>query len=97
MGSSAFDLVLVPVLWGTVGGIGAGTVLLYAMQGVEAVIKKCSSAARSMESATQNSREPLPVSTEALPVAARSGHMDECRTRNSTPTSGTLFALSKVG
>jgi hypothetical protein len=97
MGSSAFELVLVPVLWGTVGGIGAGTVLLYAMQGVEAIIKKCSRAARSMEPATQSSREPLPVSTEALPVAARSGHTDECRTRNSTPTSGTLFALSKVG
>jgi hypothetical protein len=39
MGSSAFDLVLVPVLWGTVGGIGAGTVLLYAMQGTRPSLK----------------------------------------------------------
>jgi hypothetical protein len=53
MDSSAFDLLFLPILWGTLGGIGAGTVLLYAMQAVEAMLKKCSRAPRSIEPATR--------------------------------------------
>jgi hypothetical protein len=53
MDSSAFDLLFLPFLWGTLGGIGAGTVLLYAMQAVEAMLKKCSRAPRSIEPATR--------------------------------------------
>ena len=53
MDSSAFDLLFLPILWGTLGGIGAGTVLLYAMQAVEAMLKKCSRAPQPIEPATR--------------------------------------------
>ena len=68
MGSSALELVLVPILWGTLGSICAATVLLYAMQGVEAIVKKCSSAPASIEPATRRIRRPLPG---VYPGAAR--------------------------
>ena len=70
MGSSALELVLVPILWGTLGGIYAGTVLLYAMQGLEAILNKCSSAPRSIEPAARRSRRPLP---RVYPSAHRHG------------------------
>jgi hypothetical protein len=63
MDSSAFDLLFLPILWGTLGGIGAGTVLLYAMQAVEAILKKCSRVPRSIELTT---RTVMPESSDPI-------------------------------
>ena len=70
MGSSALELVLVPILWGTLGGICAGTVLLYAMQGLEAILNKCSSCATINRASSPRSRRPLP---RVYPGAHRRG------------------------
>jgi hypothetical protein len=58
MESSAFDLLVVPVLWGTLGSIGAGATLLVVMQTIEALLKKWVSAAATWEPATRSGRDP---------------------------------------
>jgi hypothetical protein len=63
MDSSAFDLLFLPILWGTLGGIGVGTVLFYAMQAVEAMLIKCSRAPQSIEPTT---RTVMPESSDPI-------------------------------
>jgi hypothetical protein len=60
MDSSAFDLLVVPILWGTLGSISAGAVLLLAMQTVEALLKHRVSTPASWEAEARSSRAPLP-------------------------------------
>jgi hypothetical protein len=49
MGSSAFEVILVPVLWGTFYGIVAGTAILAVMNAVEALVDWLGRKARSIE------------------------------------------------
>jgi hypothetical protein len=49
MGSSAFEVILVPVLWGTFYGIVAGTAILAVMNAVEALVAWLGRKARSIE------------------------------------------------
>ena len=72
MDSSAFDLLVVPILWGTLGAIGAGAVLLYVMQAVEAMLKKCSS--RATINRASHSDRPMPESSDPI------GRMQQART-----------------
>ena len=58
MESSAFDLLVVPVLWGTLGSIGAGAALLVVMQTIEALLKTWTSATETWEPATRSGRAP---------------------------------------
>jgi hypothetical protein len=58
MDSSAFDLLVVPVLWGTLGSIGAGAALLVVMQTIEALLKKWVSAPGTREQGTRSGHDP---------------------------------------
>ena len=49
MGSSAFEIILVPVLWGTFYGIVAGLAILAVMNAVEALVDWLGRRARSIE------------------------------------------------
>jgi hypothetical protein len=49
MGSSAFEIILVPVLWGTFLGIVAGIAILAVMNAVEALVDWLGRKARSIE------------------------------------------------
>jgi len=49
MGSSAFEIILVPVLWGTFCGIVAGMAILAVMNAVEALVDRLGRRARSIE------------------------------------------------
>jgi hypothetical protein len=56
MGSSAFDIILVPVLWGTFLGIVAGMAILGVMNAVEALVDWLCRTARSIEAARRAAR-----------------------------------------
>jgi hypothetical protein len=49
MGSSAFEIILLPVLWGTFIGIVAGTAILAVMNVVDALVDWLGRRARSIE------------------------------------------------
>ena len=46
MGTSAFEILIVPVLWGTFGGCVAGAAIVVTMGAVEALIRRPDRAAR---------------------------------------------------
>jgi hypothetical protein len=56
MGSSAFEIILVPVLLGTFYGIVAGTAILVVMNAVEALVEWLGRTARSIKGAHQAAR-----------------------------------------
>jgi len=56
MGSSAFEIVLVPVLWGTLCGIVAGMAILAVMNAVEALVGWLGRRARSIEAVHRAAR-----------------------------------------
>jgi hypothetical protein len=56
MGSSAFEIILVPVLWGTFYGIVAGMAILAAMNAVEALVVWLGRKARSIEAVHRAAR-----------------------------------------
>jgi hypothetical protein len=60
MGTSAFEILFVPVLWGTFVGIVAGAVLLALMNAVEALVGRLRRPAR-----------PLPELSRTARVASR--------------------------
>jgi hypothetical protein len=49
MGSSAFEIILMPVLWGTFCGIVAGMAILAVMKAVEALVDRLGHWARSFK------------------------------------------------
>jgi hypothetical protein len=49
MGSSALEIIFVPVLWGTFRGIVAGIAMLAVMNAVEALVDRLGSRGRSIE------------------------------------------------
>jgi hypothetical protein len=56
MGSSAFDIILVPVFWGTFWGIVAGMAILGVMNAVEALVDWLCRTARSIEAVHRAAR-----------------------------------------
>jgi hypothetical protein len=58
MGSSAFEIILVPVLWGTFWGIIAGMAILAVMNAVEALVDWLGRRARSIETVHRTARVP---------------------------------------
>jgi hypothetical protein len=56
MGSSAFEIILVPVLWGTFSGIVAGIAILAVMHAVEALVDRLGRRARSIEAVRRAAR-----------------------------------------
>jgi hypothetical protein len=56
MGSSAFEIVLVPVLWATFWGIVAGIAILAVMNVVEALVDWLGHRARSIEAVHRAAR-----------------------------------------
>jgi hypothetical protein len=56
MGSSAFEIILVPVLWGTFFGIVAGMAVLAVMNAVEALVDWLGRRAKSIEVVHRASR-----------------------------------------
>jgi len=56
MGSSAFEIILVPVLWGTFCGIVAGMAILAVMNAVEALVEWLGRRARSIETVRRAAR-----------------------------------------
>jgi hypothetical protein len=60
MDSSAFDVLVVPILWGTVASIGAGAILLFVLRTVEAVLKQRFSIPESLQPTTRSGNSPLP-------------------------------------
>jgi hypothetical protein len=56
MGSSAFEIILVPVLWGTFYGIVAGMAILAVMNAVEALVVWLGRKARSIAAVYRASR-----------------------------------------
>jgi hypothetical protein len=56
MGASAFEIILVPVFWGTFFGIVAGMAILGVMNAVEALFDLLSRTARSIEAARRAAR-----------------------------------------
>jgi hypothetical protein len=53
MGSSAFEIILLPVLWGTFWGIVAGATYLAVMNAVKALVDWLDRKARSIKAAYQ--------------------------------------------
>jgi hypothetical protein len=56
MGSSAFEIIFVPVLWGTFYGIVAGMAILAVMNAVEALVDWLGRRARSIEAVHRAAR-----------------------------------------
>ncbi len=56
MGSSAFEVIFVPVLWGTICGIVAGMAILAVMNAVEALVDRLGRRARSIEAVYRAAR-----------------------------------------
>jgi hypothetical protein len=56
MGSSAFEIILIPVLWGTFYGIVAGTAILAVMNAVEALVEWLGRRARAIEAVCRTAR-----------------------------------------
>jgi hypothetical protein len=56
MGSSAFEMILVPVFWGTFYGIVAGMAILAVMNAVEALVDGLGRRARSIEAVRRAAR-----------------------------------------
>jgi hypothetical protein len=61
MNSSALDVLVVPMLWGTVASIGAGAILLVVVRTVEAVVRQWFPTAGSLEPATRSAASALPA------------------------------------
>ena len=59
MGMSAFGIVIVPVLWGTLDGLVVGTVVLTLMNAIEWLVTRGSRANRSAEAIPRPLREAL--------------------------------------
>ncbi len=70
MYSSAYDLLVVPILWGTLGSIGAGAALVFAKRMVENLVKKWLCAHGLAKPRTRNIHAPL--SRSYLPAFKRS-------------------------
>ena len=60
MGSSAYDLLVVPIFSGTLGSIGAGAILLFVIQTVETLLQRWCSTPRSWKPPTRSAHAPLP-------------------------------------
>jgi hypothetical protein len=60
MNSSAFDVLVVPILCGTLASIGAGAILLFVLQTVEAGLKQWFSIPESLEPATRSGQSAPP-------------------------------------
>jgi hypothetical protein len=56
MGSTAFEIIFVPVLWGTFYGIVAGMAILAVMNAVEALVDWLGRRARSIEAVHRATR-----------------------------------------
>ncbi len=56
MGSSAFEIILIPVLWGTFLGIVAGIAILTVMNAVEALVGWLGRRARSIDAVRRAAR-----------------------------------------
>jgi hypothetical protein len=70
MGSSAFEIILVPVLWGTLCGIASGVAIVAVMNAVDTLIDWLGRRARSMEEAR---RAPLVAQGRASQPVVRTG------------------------
>jgi hypothetical protein len=60
METSAFDLLLVPILWGTFWGIVVGSALQLLMRALECVLEHAGRALRSWKEHSTIAREPRP-------------------------------------
>jgi hypothetical protein len=60
METSALNLVFVPILWGTFGGIVLGSVLLFLMRSLEKLLMYLGSASRSWEELSPVAHDPRP-------------------------------------
>jgi hypothetical protein len=67
METSAFEIVFLPVLWGTVCGIIAGTAILTLMRGIEALVDRLGRWARSPKAMPRTAR-PVPRGTHQVVV-----------------------------
>ena len=74
MYSSAYDLLVVPILWGTLGSIGAGAALVFAKRMVENLVKKWLCAHGLAKPRTRNIHAPL--SRSYLPAFSRLRYQD---------------------
>jgi hypothetical protein len=70
MGSSALEIIFVPVLWGTFCGIVAGMAILAVMNAVEALVDWLGRRARSIEAVPRAARV-APRRTHRPAVASR--------------------------
>jgi hypothetical protein len=69
METSAFNIVVVPVLWVTLGGIVLGSVVLFLMRAVEMLLRQLGSASRSWDELRPVAHGPRP--RHVRPVARR--------------------------
>jgi hypothetical protein len=74
MDTSAFDILIMPTLWVTFGGVVAGSALLFLMRTVENAVGHLSRASRSWREIGPIAGDPLPRTTRRFARCATRLH-----------------------